>query len=54
MAIYDIDKAASFRYYSVCLCKQVSELWPGSVAVSTSACHAEGREFKSRPGRQNS
>ena len=28
--------------------------WPGSVAVSISACHAEGREFKSRPGRQNS
>ena len=27
-------------------------LRPGSVAVSISACHAEGREFKSRPGRQ--
>ena len=26
---------------------------PGSVAVSISACHAEGREFKSRPGRQS-
>ncbi|AAF09839.1 hypothetical protein DR_0253 [Deinococcus radiodurans R1 = ATCC 13939 = DSM 20539] len=26
--------------------------WSGSVAVSISACHAEGRGFKSRPDRQ--
>lgn len=26
--------------------------WSGSVVVSISACHAEGRGFKSRPDRQ--
>lgn len=36
-----------------CACNK-PEFWLGSVAVSISACHAEGREFKSRPSRQNS